>query len=75
MMVDLYGSPFIIDKGQTAVNEVLLGLNFEVKINEKCVFKWGGPISYEDVEKRNRDVYILQPCQLQVAHCARDPYD
>jgi hypothetical protein len=49
MMVDLYGSSFKIDKDKTVNNEVLLGLNFETKVNPICVFKWVGPITREDV--------------------------
>ena len=72
MMVDLYGSSFNIDKDKTVNNEVLLGLNFETYVNLNCVFKWGGPITREDVEKRNRDVYTLQPGGLQLAHNTRN---
>lgn len=74
MMVDLGFSSFVINKDKTSVDEVLLGINFAVKPNYDCVFKWGGPITVEDVEKRNRDIYILQPQStgLMLANNTRD---
>lgn len=68
MMVDLHGSTFKIDKNKTTNDEVLLGLNFETKTIPNYVFKWGGPITREDIEKRNRDVYTLYQGSLQLTY-------
>jgi hypothetical protein len=48
------------------MNEVFLGLGFQRKANGQYVFKWGGPLTENDIKKRNRDIYEIDGWSIKL---------
>lgn len=62
----------IIDIGMLGY-EVLLGYNFQYVENpHSYVMKWGGPITHDDIKKRNRDLYRVDINGITLLNCSRD---